>query len=194
MLKTADLEEKRDTFREWYDGYVFGNEYVYCPWDVVNYTSELLYKKTAMPKNYWANTSENLLVEKLIREGSVDVKKSMESLLSDRSVEALIDDEIVFNLIDKNESGIFSLLLASGYLKIDEVLSGEGVRKKLLVSLTNLEVKHVFEDMIKRWFEGDDIKYNDFIKALILNDIKYMNRFMNEVALSTFSSFDTGRS
>lgn len=187
-LERYGLMDNYEKVRTWYDGFRIGEDSdIYNPWSVTQYLD------TGVFSDYWANTSENLLVEKLIREGSVDVKKSMESLLSDRSVEALIDDEIVFNLIDKNESGIFSLLLASGYLKIDEVLSGEGVRKKLLVSLTNLEVKHVFEDMIKRWFEGDDIRYNDFIKALILNDIKYMNRFMNEVALNTFSIFDVGK-
>ena len=99
----------------------------------------------------------------------------MEDLLNGDSVEVLIDKEIVYNLIDNNESGTFSLLLAAGYLKIDKATNEEGVRKQYLVSLTNLEVRHAFEDMIKRWFEGDDVKYNDFIKALFLNDVKYMN-------------------
>lgn len=117
----------------------------------------------------------------------------MEDLLNGDSVEVLIDEEIVYNLIDNNESGMFSLLLAAGYLKIDKTTNEEGVRKQYLVSLTNLEVRHTFEDMIKRWFEGDDVKYNDFIKALLLNDVKYMNRFMNEIAINTFSIFDVGK-
>lgn len=187
-LKRYDLDSTYDSVRSWYDGFRIGKAGdIYNPWSVT------LYLDTGVLNNHWANTSENSLVEKLIREGSIDVKKAMEDLLNGDSVEVLIDEEIVYNLIDNNESGIFSLLLAAGYLKIDKVINEEGVRKKYLVSLTNLEVRHTFEDMIKRWFEGDSIKYNDFIKALLLNDVKYMNRFMNEIALNTFSIFDVGK-
>jgi hypothetical protein len=133
------------------------------------------------------------LVDKLIKESGANVKTAVESLLKGEAVEALIDDEIVFNLIDKNESGIFSLLLAAGYLRVVDVLQEQGVRKKYSVALTNLEVKHTFDDMIKRWFEGDNVGYNDFIKALLQNDVKYMNRFMNDIALNTFSVFDVGK-
>lgn len=121
------------------------------------------------------------------------LKVALERLLKGEAVEVLIDEEIVFNRIDKNESGVFSLLLAAGYLKVEEVLQSQGVRKVNKVSLTNLEVKHTFEDMIGRWFDGDNVRYNDFIKALMLNDVRYMNRFMNDIALNTFSFFDVGK-
>jgi len=186
-LDKYDLSQKKDDVKKWYDGFKIGNSSdMYNPWSVTQFLD------SGVLNNYWANTSENSLVEKLIREGSADIKKNMESLLNGESIEALIDDEIVFNLIDKNESGIISLLLAAGYLKVDITVDEMGVRKKYKVSLTNLEVRHTFEDMIKRWFEDDNVRYNDFIKALFANDIKYMNRFMNEVALSTFSCFDAG--
>lgn len=186
-LQKYNLIQNHKDIKLWYDGFKIGKTCdIYNPWSITQYLD------TGVLDSYWANTSENSLVEKLIREGSSDVKRSMETLLSGKSIEALIDDEIVFNLIDKNESGIYSLLLSAGYLKIDESISNQGVRKKYLVSLTNLEVKHSFEDMIKRWFEGGNIRYNDFVKALLTNDIKYMNRFMNDIALNTFSSFDTG--
>ena len=177
-----------DDVKKWYDGFRIGSvSELYNPWSVTQYLD------TGVLDNYWANTSENSLVEKLIRESSADVKKTVESLLKGDSVSVLIDDEIVFNFINRNESGIFSLLLAAGYLKAQKTLDDNpGVRKNLMVSLTNLEVRHTFEDMIKRWFEGEDVRYNDFIKALLQNDVKYMNYFMNEVALNTFSSFDTG--
>ena len=186
-LSSYGLLSEASNVKEWYDGFKIGNaKGIYNPWSITQFLD------TGNLDDYWANTSENSLVGKLIREGSVDVKKSMESLLIGDSIEALIDDEIVFNLINTNESGIYSLLLAAGYLKIDNVISTQGVRKKYNVSLTNLEVRHAFEDMIKRWFEDDNIRYNDFVKALLLNDVKYMNRFMNDVALNTFSSFDVG--
>ena len=186
-LNKYELSESFSDVKKWYDGFKIGRSSdIYNPWSITQFLD------SGVLNNYWANTSENSLVEKLIREGSADIKKTMESLLNGESIEALIDDEIVFNLIDKNESGIVSLLLAAGYLKVDSSVDEMGVRKKYKVSLTNLEVRHTFEDMIKRWFEDDNVRYNDFVKALFANDVKYMNRFMNEVALSTFSSFDTG--
>ena len=186
-LDKYELSRSLNEVKKWYDGFKIGKSSdIYNPWSITQFLDNRVLN------NYWANTSENSLVEKLIREGSADVKKTMESLLNGESIEALIDDEIVCNLIDKNESGIISLLLAAGYLKVDSSVDVMGVRKKYKVSLTNMEVRHTFEDMIKRWFEDDNVRYNDFVKALFANDVKYMNRFMNEVALSTFSSFDAG--
>lgn len=188
-LKRYGVAEVFAEVKEWYDGFRIGDvSEMYNPWSVTQFLD------SGRLDNYWSNTSENSLVDKLIKEGSADVKTAMECLLKGEPVETLIDDEIVFNLIDKNESGIFSLLLAAGYLKVDAVLQERGVRKKSSLSLTNLEVKHTFEDMIKRWFESDNVRYNDFIKALLLNDVKYMNRFMNDIALNTFSVFDVGKS
>ena len=187
-LDRYGFSDSFNSIKEWYDGFRIGDvSNIYNPWSFTQFLD------SGKLNNYWANTSENSLVEKLIREGSPDIKKSMEALLSGESVETLIDDEITVNLIDKNESGIFSLLLAAGYLKADSSLNDFGVRKKFKVSFTNLEVRHTFEDMIKRWFENSDIRYNDFIKALLSNDVKYMNRFMNDIALNTFSVFDTGK-
>lgn len=186
-LSRYGLEQNLPEVKKWYDGFNIGSaKELYNPWSLTQYLDSGNFAA------YWANTSENSLVEKLIREGSVDVKKSMESLLNGESVEALIDDEITYKLIDKSESGIFSLLLAAGYLKIENIISEQGLRKIFKVSLTNHEIMQSFEDMIKRWFEDDKIRYNDFIKALLLNDVKYMNRFMNDIALNTFSVFDVG--
>lgn len=187
-LSNYDMEDSFSDVKKWYDGFRIGSKAdIYNPWSVTQYLD------SGKLDDYWANTSENSLVDKLIKESGANVKTAVESLLKGEAVEALIDDEIVFNLIDKNESGIFSLLLAAGYLRVVDVLQEQGVRKKYSVALTNLEVKHTFDDMIKRWFEGDNVGYNDFIKALLQNDVKYMNRFMNDIALNTFSVFDVGK-
>ncbi len=187
-LSHYGLSESFSEVKKWYDGFRVGEATeIYNPWSFTQYLDSKVLNA------YWANISENMLVEKLIREGSVDIKKSMESLLNGESVEALIDDEITYKLIDKTESGIYSLLLAAGYLKINNIINNTGIRKKVSISLTNFEVFQAFEDMIKRWFEDDSIKYNDFIKALLQNDVKYMNRFMNDIALNTFSVFDVSK-
>ena len=178
---------QKDEVKKWYDGFKIGSQNdIYNPWSITQFLDSKKFDA------YWANTSSNMLISKLIREGSPDIKKQFEALLKGDSVEALIDEEIVFNLIDKNDSGVFSMLLASGYLKIVEELGEVGMRKKCRLAITNKEVLHMFEDMVRRWFEDGSSKYNDFIEALLLNDIKYMNKFMNDVALNTFSSFDVG--
>lgn len=186
-LDEYDLLSQKKEVQKWYDGFKIGTKNdIYNPWSITQFLDS---KKLDA---YWANTSSNMLIDKLIREGSSDIKKQFEALLKGESIETLIDEEIVFNLIDRNESGVFSMLLASGYLKIVEELGEIGMRKKCRIAVTNNEVMHMYEDMVRRWFEGGSSRYNDFIEALLKNDVKYMNKFMNDVALNTFSSFDVG--
>ena len=182
----ADMEQD---VREWYDGFTFGNRTdIYNPWSILNFLDK---KKFS---TYWANTSSNSLVGKLVREGSRDVKMVMEDLLDGGILQTEIDEQIVFSQLDSNEEAIWSLLLASGYLKlehhwIDLDMETEGYELKL----TNREVRMMFKNMIKGWFKECLPEYNDFIKALLLGDVEAMNEYMNRVALDTFSYFDTGR-
>lgn len=186
-LAEYGLEHQKAEVQNWYDGFRIGDcSDIYNPWSITQFLD------TRLLDDYWANTSSNMLIDKLIREGSADLKKQFEILLKRESVEALIDEEIVFNLISKNDSSVYSMLVASGYLKVVKSLDGYGMRKKCSVAITNKEVLHMFEDMVRQWFENGNTKYNDFIEALLQNDLKYMNRFMNEIALNTFSSFDVG--
>ena len=175
--------------REWYDGFTFGNRTdIYNPWSILNFLDK---KKFS---TYWANTSSNSLVGKLVREGSRDVKMVMEDLLDGGILQTEIDEQIVFSQLDSDEAAIWSLLLASGYLKVehhwmDLDMETEGYELKL----TNREVRMMFKNMIKGWFKECLPEYNDFIKALLLGDVEAMNEYMNRVALDTFSYFDTGR-
>ena len=143
---------------------------------------------------YWANTSSNSLVEKLIREGDPDVKITMEDLLQGRTFYTEIDEQIVFDQLDYRMGAVWSMLLASGYLKIEsyemEAVSGKA---EYGLKLTNMEVRRMFEQMIEGWFKDYTRDYNIFVKALLLGDIEAMNTYMNRVALATFSSFDTGK-
>ena len=182
----ADMEQD---VREWYDGFTFGNRTdIYNPWSILNFLDK---KKFS---TYWANTSSNSLVGKLVREGSRDVKMVMEDLLDGGILQTEIDEQIVFSQLDSDEAAIWSLLLASGYLKVehhwmDLDMETEGYELKL----TNREVRMMFKNMIKGWFKECLPEYNDFIKALLLGDVEAMNEYMNRVALDTFSYFDTGR-
>ena len=191
-LEEFGLSDEKMKVKHWYDGFIFGDyKDIYNPWSILNLLD------TRQFTTYWANTSANSLVGKLIREGSRRVKECFEALLKGESFFSPIDEQIVYNQLDDNEDAIWSLLLASGYLK---VLSHESEGDVELweeadyeLTLTNYEVERMFKKMVRGWFAEVKGDYNDFVKSLLSNDIKAMNAYMNRVALSTFSYFDTGK-
>lgn len=188
-LKEYGLYEQVAEVKKWYDGFVFGTtKDIYNPWSILNFLEN---RKFA---TYWANTSSNSLVEKLIREGSANVKMIMEDLLTGKCLHTQIDEQVVFAQLDYSEYAIWSLLLASGYLKVIKYeINLESGGEEYDLALTNKEVKIMFERMIREWFSRFTPNYNDFVKALLAGDTKAMNAYMNRVALATFSYFDTGR-
>jgi hypothetical protein len=175
----------REKVKYWYDGFVFGNvEDIYNPWSILNYLD------TGKFNAYWANTSSNGLVGKLLREANQDVKEKFEALIKGGTIESTLDEQIIYDQLGRKRNAIWSLLLASGYLKVVEVdFANEFYRLKL----TNYEVERMFRNMILDWFDTADNSYNDFIKALLLDDLDAMNDYMERVALNTFSYFDTGK-
>ena len=187
-LNEFQMSDQEKSVKDWYDGFTFGNQTdIYNPWSIINFLDK---KKLS---TYWANPSSNSLAGKLIREGSRNIKLSMEELLNGGTLRTQIDEQIVFNQLDGNEYAIWSLLLASGYLKVENyTIDPETGREEYGLKLTNKEVRLMFERMIEDWFKRHSPAYNDFIRALLLDDKKAMNHYMNKVALTTFSSFDTG--
>ena len=176
--------EDKEQVKRWYDGFVFGNVCdIYNPWSIINYLD------TGKLNTYWANTSGNGLVGKLIREGNREIKESFESLLAGETITTTLDEQIVYNQLNRREGAIWSLLLASGYLK---VVSADIKEERYELCLTNYEVKRMFDKMVSGWFDMSEGSYNDFIKALLLGDLDAMNEYMNRVSLSVFSCFDTG--
>lgn len=147
-LEEFGLSDQAETVKKWYDGFIFGHTTdIYNPWSIINYLDQ---KK---PRAYWANTSANSLVSKLIREGNRDVKLSFERLLRGETLITEVDEQIVYNQLEDNESAIWSLLLASGYLKaknIRIVTSEWGDwREEYELELTNFEVKIMFRKMVQ---------------------------------------------
>lgn len=187
-LREFGLSDMEECVKDWYDGFTFGDRTdIYNPWSIINFLDA---KKLS---TYWANTSSNGLVSKLIREGSKDVKMIMENLLDGGTLHTKIDEQIVFDQLDHNEYAIWSLLLASGYLKVEQhTMDGDTGKEEYVLKLTNKEVRLMFVNMIEGWFKNYSPAYNDFIKALLLDDKKAMNHYMNKVALETFSNFDAG--
>lgn len=172
----------KDEVKRWYDGFTIGElRDIYNPWSIIN----LLDKKKL--KTYWANTSSNALVGKLLLNGDINLKMQFEELLHRHSIVCEIDEEIVFDQLGQNENEIWSLLLASGYLTVLNVDDDE-----YELTLTNYEVEKMFYKMVKAWFKRDQVNYNGFIQALLRGDLKEMNAYMNRFALTMFSFFDGG--
>lgn len=187
-LEEFQLADQKDAVKQWYDGFTFGSQRdIYNPWSITNYLKE---KKLLA---YWASTSSNGLINRLIQTSKPDVKEFMEELLNEREIVLNFDEQIVFDQLETKENAIWSLMVASGYLKIDKI-EYRGILHVpwYHLKITNLETLGMFSEMFVGWFQNTRSNYNAFIKAMLCGNIKEMNAYMNEVALATFSSFDTG--
>ena len=187
-LEEYGLADRKKEVKEWYDGFTFGNRTdIYNPWSIINFLDD------RQVGAYWANTSSNSLVGKLIREGEAEVKTVMEDLLQGKAFHAVIDEQIIFNQLDSDINSIWSLLLASGYLKVDACTADNDYSEAVYaLSLTNKEVRQMFRRMINSWFADYTPAYNAFVKAMLTDDKKAMNVYVNRTALATFSFFDAG--
>ena len=189
-LDEFGLGSEKGQVKEWYDGFIFGEcSDMYNPWSILNFLGKKEYN------TYWANTSSNSLVGKLIREGNKRIKISFERLLLGEQIQVPIDEQIVFNRIDDNEAAVWSLLLASGYLKVikKEKLIKAGVKPKYTLTITNNEVFDMFINMVQDWFVNVEVVYGDFIISFLEGDIESMNEYMNKISRRIFSYFDTGK-
>ncbi len=207
-LDEYGLSDRKNEVKQWYDGFTFGSiSGIYNPWSIINY---LRSKKLSC---YWANTSSNELISRLIQTGSPQLKIHFEDLLQGRSLETVLDEQIVFSQLAQNETAIWSLLLACGYLKVVKTAESDSYaprnftadqpeegaemlfftdRPYYKLSLTNREVLFMFRNIVHAWFAEREPDYNLFIRALLRDDVKAMNAYMNNTALTTFSFFDSG--
>ena len=188
-LDEAGMSEQGDVVKKWYDGFVFGGKKdIYNPWSITNFLDK---RKIDI---YWANTSSNSLIGHLIQRGNSAIKEGMEDLLSGKELVTEIDEQIVFDQLDDNMTAIWSLLLSSGYLKINQAPKDAAAsNQNYHLSLTNHEVDVMFRRMIDGWFKKYTPNYNAFVKALLADDVRAMNHYINRIALETFSFFDTGK-
>ena len=185
-LDEFELSDQKEEVKAWYDGFVFGKERdIYNPWSIINYLDKKEYR------TYLADSSSNGLVSKLIQQGSSKTKIIMGELLDGKSIKTKLDEQIVFDQLDGNTEAIWSLLLASGYLKVDYFdfakANGNNIYE---LSLTNFEVKKMFEKMIDNWFKTRDDSSSEFVGALLKGDLEAMNYYINEITANIFSCFD----
>ena len=191
-LEECGLSEEKEGVKKWYDGFTFGNTSdIYNPWSILNFLD------TGRYETYWANTSSNRLVSELIKKSAPLVKQMFYDLLEGKSIFSPVDEQLVYHNLDQSEKSIFSLLVASGYLKVvsfekqNEIELSREVMYEL--TLTNLEVYILFHQLVRDWFEAVGEEYTGFIRALLISDLEYMNEYMNRISLEIFSYFDTGK-
>ena len=172
----------KDEVKQWYDGFTIGTEHdMYNPWSIINFLD------SGKLEPYWSNTSSNSLAGKLIKEGSKEIKSDFQTLIEGGTITKKIDTEMVFSRLSSDEDAVWSLLVSSGYMK---PISRNG--KKTEITITNYEVRQMFEGLVEEWFGMERSEYNDFIRALLKGNVREMNKTMNELTLSMFSSFDVG--
>ena len=185
-------EDQKQEVKKWYDGFTFGSVTdIYNPWSVTNYLDKGKFD------TYWANTSGNGLIGKLLRTGEPEIKSQFETLLKGGNVTAPVDEQIIYQQLDTNPDAVWSLLLATGYLKIVYVVSKlEAVRtnKKPLytMTLTNMEVLLMFEQMVQDWF-AQTWGLSRFAGAMLRGDVRGMTRYLNDIMLTSMSFFDGGK-
>ena len=187
-LDRFGMGEQKTAVKQWYDGFTFGTQRdIYNPWSITNFLKE----KQLRP--YWADTSSNGLINRLIQKAPAEIKSSMEELLQGKTIEVNFDEQIVFEQLEQDENAIWSLMVASGYLKVEKVeYRGMLLEPWYHLKITNLETTSMFSNMFRGWFRNAFSSYNGFVRALLCGNTKEMNLYMNDVALATFSSFDTG--
>ena len=191
-LDEQGLSSEKEKVKLWYDGFTFGESRdIYNPWSIINFLDEKKYKA------YWAESSSNGLINSLVQKGSPYIKTMIETLIKGENINVVIDEQIVFSELDYSEDAVWSLMLASGYLKVISSEPLDAMREsecEYELALTNREILFMFRKMILRWFSPAKMETNEFIKALINGDIESMNAYINKVTLKTISYFDTGNS
>ena len=189
ILLAADRKDKRDVIKEWYDGYVFGNSSVYCPWDVMNYMSALKKRKDAKPKNYWKFTSQNGILLTFVERKDFDVTEKFETLLNGGIITQSISDELTYDTLHTSEDHLWSVLLMTGYItKADSGEDGETVSLKI----PNREIASIFEDTVIAYFKdtAETAKLNNLINALWESDEAEATRLISALLWDTISYND----
>ena len=191
LLESYGLSSYKGVIRDWYDGYRFGDTDVYCPWDVINYCDELLADPDAEPENYWANTSGNDLIRRLLKKANQSTKNDIECLINGGTITKTIRQELTYREIEDSIDNIWSVLYSTGYLTCRRRVPG----KKMELVLPNREVRDLFIDLIKDWFEetiqADSGRKRRFCAAFPAGDTDVIQEMLGDYLWDSISVRDT---
>ena len=191
LLNYYKLYDFHDTVRNWYDGYQFGNTSVYCPWDVIKYAQILLKDKEAEPENYWANTSGNDLIRRLLKKTNQSTRNEIEQLINGGTITKPIRQELTYGEVEDSIDNIWSVFYSTGYLTCRRRVPG----KQMELALPNREVRELFIDLIKDWFEettrADSARINRFCAAFPKGDAATIQDMLHDYLWDSISVRDT---
>lgn len=174
-----------ENVKKWYDGFTFGEaENIYNPWSITNYIEQRKFDL------YWIHTSSNELISKLFVEGNSELKDDLYDLLEGKKIHTVLDEDIVFEYMDRNSDAVWSLLHATGYLKAGNMC---GESKECDLELVNYETRCMFDEMVNSWFKPVKRSYNSFINALLQGDDEEMTYLLEDVMCDMVSFFDVGK-
>ena len=191
ILKDYNLSDHYSDVKEWYDGYHFGNTDIYCPWDVVRYCKSLCADPTALPEDFWSNSSGNAIVRRLIDRADVQTKNEIERLIAGESVEREISQELTYDELDKNIENLWSVLFTTGYL----THQGRTEDDKYRLVIPNKEIRNLFIKKIREWFSDtsrrDGKTLEEFCNAFVNKDTSKIEQLFGDYLWNTISIRDT---
>lgn len=191
ILRFYGLTSYKDVIREWYDGYRFGKVDVYCPWDVINYCDVLLADPEAEPENYWANTSGNDLVRRLLVRSDQTTRDEIEQLIGGGTIAKTLRQELTYRDVEDSIDNVWSVLYSTGYLTLKERLNGKQVK----LALPNREVRELFIDLVKEWFQettlADSARIHRFCEAFPAEDVSTIQDMLHDYLWDSISVRDT---
>ena len=177
--------------KEWYNGYHFGNADIYCPWDVINYVDQLKYDQTAIPQDYWSNSSGNAIVRSLIDKADIQTKNEIERLIAGEYIEKEISQELTYDEIDNKIENLWSVLFTTGYL----TQHGRTENGKYRLTIPNKEIRNLFTRQIREWFrdvsQKDGEKLNVFCNAFVEKNPDKIEQIFSDYLWNTISIRDT---
>ena len=191
MLAFYGLTAHKQVMRNWYDGYAFGKVSVYCPWDVINYCDLLLADPAAEPENYWANTSGNGIIRRLLQKADQTTRDEVEQLINGETIVKTVRQELTYRDIEDSIDNIWSVLYSTGYLTSKGRLPG----KQMKLALPNREVWELFIDLVKDWFReetrADTSRINRFCAAFPKGDVATIQDMLHDYLWDSISVRDT---
>lgn len=189
LLADAGCMDKADIIREWYDGYVFGNSRVYCPWDVASYVAALMRRKDAEPKNYWRNTSSNGVIRDFVSHSDWGIPDRFETIMNGGTITVTVSDELTYDTLHESEQNLWSILLMTGYLtKADTAAGGQ----KVALKIPNAEIAGIFEDTVVKLFTDtlDTGRQKELMEAFWDEDIESATKLLSDFLWDTISYHD----
>lgn len=194
ILKDADVLDKAESIREWYDGYHFGDFDVYCPWDVMNYLLELQRNPKANPVSYWKNTSDNAVIRSFIDYAGSNITGKLETLLAGGTIVQRVDENLTYDYLHSSEENLWSMLYLTGYLTKarEEDYNGKLADGTVALMIPNAEIKEIFETTVVKWFDDSTKKCDrsTLFHAVWNGDSENLTKEMNVLLRRTISYHD----